>query len=140
MWYNIMKGIGTMRKEKNSKPTAAELEILQILWQQGPCTVRDVHEQLNTKKQVGYTTTLKIMQNMAEKAMVKRTPDGKRHIYQAALKENDTQSQLLDKFLHTTFAGSASRLVMQTLGNYKTSREELSRIRSLLDKLEGEEK
>jgi BlaI family penicillinase repressor len=127
-----------MKQKNNKKPTAAELEILQILWQQGPATVREVHEQLNDKKQVGYTTTLKIMQNMAEKAMVKRKPDGKRHIYQASLKQNDTQNQLLDKFLHSAFSGSASRLVMQTLGNYKTSREELSRIRSLLDKLEGE--
>jgi BlaI family penicillinase repressor len=129
-----------MTKIKNSKPTAAELEILQILWQKGPATVREVHEQLNDKKQVGYTTTLKIMQNLTEKAMVKRKPDGKRHIYQAALKQNDTQNQLLDKFLHTAFSGSASRLVMQTLGNYKPSQDELSKIRSLLDQLEGEEK
>jgi BlaI family penicillinase repressor len=129
-----------MKKLTNQKPTAAELEILQILWQQGPATVRAVHEQLNGQKKVGYTTTLKIMQNMAGKAMVNRKPDGKRHIYQAVLKRNDTQSQLLDKFLHSAFSGSASRLVMQTLGNYKTSKEELSRIRSLLDKIEGEEK
>jgi predicted transcriptional regulator len=129
-----------MTKMKISKPTAAELEILQILWQKGSATVREVHEQLNDQKQVGYTTTLKIMQNMAEKAMVIRTPDGKRHIYQAALKQNDTQNQLLDKFLHTAFSGSASRLVMQTLGNYKPSQDELSKIRSLLDQLQGEEK
>jgi BlaI family penicillinase repressor len=129
-----------MQQKNNKKPTAAELEILQILWQRGSATVREVHEQLNDKKQVGYTTTLKIMQNMSEKAMVRRKPDGKRHIYQASLKENEIQNQLLDKFLHTAFAGSASRLVMQILGNYKTSGEELSRIRSLLDQLEGEEK
>ena len=77
---------------------------------------------------------------MAEKNMVKRKPDGKRHIYQAAIKQSDTQSQLLDKFLHTAFAGSASRLVMQTLGNYKPSKDELLKIRSLLDKLEGDSK
>lgn len=118
------------------KPTAAELEILQILWECDSATVKFVHEKINHKKDVGYTTTLKIMQNMAAKKIVRRKPDGKKHIYMPVLKQQETQNLLIDKFLNATFSGSASKLVMQVLGNHKTSKEELKRIRELIKKLE----
>ncbi len=121
------------------KPTSAELEILQILWEYQPCTVRFVHNQLEGKKDVGYTTTLKIMQNMAAKNMVRRELKGRSHVYIALLKKEETQEILLDRFLETAFGGSASRLIMQALGNHKASKEELEQIKKLINKLEGEQ-
>ena len=122
------------------KPTEAELEILQILWEHGPSTVRFVNEKQNINKEVGYTTTLKIMQIMAEKNFIEADKTSRSHIYHALLQEEDTQKQLLDKFLDTAFRGSAMKLVMQALGNHTTSEEELNQIRNLLDKLEGGQK
>ncbi|MDQ3291945.1 MAG: BlaI/MecI/CopY family transcriptional regulator [Bacteroidota bacterium] len=122
------------------KPTDAELEILQILWEHGPNTVRFVNEKQNESKEVGYTTTLKIMQIMADKNFIAADKSSRSHVYQALLPEEDTQRQLLDKFLDTAFRGSASKLVMQALGNHRTSEDELNQIRNLLDKLEGGQK
>jgi BlaI family transcriptional regulator, penicillinase repressor len=119
------------------KPTDAELEILQVLWQNGPTTVRFVNDELNKTKEVGYTTTLKIMQLMTEKNMVRRDESSRSHVYEALLKEEATQQHLLNKFLDSTFRGSASKLVMQALGNHQTTPEELNQIRDLLNKLEG---
>jgi predicted transcriptional regulator len=119
------------------KPTESELEILQILWQHGPTTVRLVNEQLNQKKEVGYTTTLKIMQIMAEKGLVKRNEESRSHIYEANVNEEATQKHMLDKFLDLTFRGSASKLVMQALGNHNATKAELDEIRKLIDKMEG---
>jgi predicted transcriptional regulator len=129
-----------MKKDTVPRPTEAELEILQILWQHGPCTVRFVNDKLNEKKSVGYTTTLKIMQLMFEKKLLKRDEKTRSHLYRAAAKEKETQGLLLDRFLETAFAGSALKLVMQALGNHKASKEEISQIRELLDNLEGEKK
>ena len=119
------------------KPTDAELEILQLLWEYGPSTVRFVNEKQNEVKEVGYTTTLKIMQIMAEKNIIEADKSARTHVYRPLLKEEDTQKHLLNNFLDTTFRGSAMKLVMQALGNHKTSEEELNQIRNLLDKLEG---
>ncbi len=119
------------------KPTAAELEILQILWKYKSGTVKFVHEKINSKKNVGYTTTLKIMQNMAAKKIVKRQLTGKSHVYIPVLKQEETQNLLLNGFLETAFSGSAGNLVMQVLGNHKTSKEELTQIRELINKLDG---
>ena len=119
------------------KPTAAELEILQILWKYKSATVKFVHEQINRKKNVGYTTTLKIMQNMAAKNIVRRELNGKSHVYIPVLKQDETQNILLKGFLETAFSGSASKLVMQLLGNHKTSKEELKQIKELINKLDG---
>ncbi|MDJ1466234.1 BlaI/MecI/CopY family transcriptional regulator [Cytophagaceae bacterium DM2B3-1] len=119
------------------KPTEAELEILQILWQKEQATVRDVHEQLTKSKESVYTTTLKIMQIMAEKGLVTRNEENRTHIYMAAVKEEDIQKTLLDKFIDTTFRGSAMKLVMQALGNNKTSSEELAEIQRLLEQMRG---
>lgn len=122
---------------KNIKPTAAELEILQVLWKYKSATVKFVHEKINHKKNVGYTTTLKIMQNMAAKNIVKRELNGKSHIYIPVLKQEETQNLLLNGFLETAFSGSASKLVMQVLGNHKPSKEELKQIKELINKLDG---
>lgn len=121
---------------KITKPTEAELQILQILWQNGPSTVRFVNEKLNEEKKTGYTTSLKTMQIMFEKKLVKRNEENKTHIYAAVVKEEDVQKHLLDKFLDSAFKGSAMKLVMQALGNRKTSKKELDEIRALLDKIE----
>ncbi|MCP5049123.1 MAG: BlaI/MecI/CopY family transcriptional regulator [bacterium] len=127
-----------MRNEKISQPTESELEILQILWQEGPCTVRQVNDRLNERKKVGYTTTLKLMQIMVEKNILQRDQQQRSHLYRAAAEEKITRQQLLDRFLQTAFGGSAMNLVMQALGNHKASKEEISRIRELLDEIEGE--
>jgi BlaI family penicillinase repressor len=121
---------------KVKRPTAAELEILQVLWKYKSATVRFVHDKINLKKNVGYTTTLKIMQNMAEKKMVRREQNGRSHVYIPLLKKEQTQGLLLDRFLDSAFGGSASTLVMQVLGNHMTSEEELSQIKKLIQKLE----
>ncbi|MDX2250532.1 MAG: BlaI/MecI/CopY family transcriptional regulator [Bacteroidia bacterium] len=119
-----------------TKPTNGELEILRILWDHGPSTVRFINDQLSTDKEVGYTTTLKLMQIMYEKGLLERSRDGKTHIYLALVSEEDTQRQLLDRFLDTAFQGSAMKLVMQALGNHHTTTEELDEIRRFLDDLE----
>ncbi|MGV3538937.1 MAG: BlaI/MecI/CopY family transcriptional regulator [Rufibacter sp.] len=120
------------------KPTDTELEILQILWQHGPCTVRTVNEAQNKVKETGYTTTLKLLQIMFEKNLVTRDEESRSHLYQAAVTEEATQQSLLNRFLDTTFRGSAMKLVMQALGNRKTTSEELDQIRNLLKKLEDD--
>ena len=95
------------------KPTDAELQILHVLWEQGPSTVRTVNDLLNTQREVGYTTTLKIMQIMhAEKGLLTRQEDGRTHIYSAAVTRDETQASLLQQFVDNTFRGSAMQLVM----------------------------
>jgi BlaI family transcriptional regulator, penicillinase repressor len=127
-----------MAKRQIPKPTDSELEILQILWQNGPSTVKTVNEKLNEKKEVGYTTTLKIMQIMNEKNIVERDENERSHVYSAAIKENEIQKVLLDKLLETAFSGSAANLVMQALGNSQPSKDELKKIRELLNQIEKE--
>lgn len=121
------------------KPTESELEILQVLWQRGPSSVREVNEVLNERRDTGYTTTLKMMQIMLDKGLVTRNTESRSHIYRAAVKESETQSQLLKQFVDATFRGSASRLVMQLLGNHKATPEELDEIKALIEKIEKEQ-
>lgn len=121
---------------KKIKPTASELEILQILWKKGPCTVKDINDELNQKREIGYTTSLKIMQLMFEKGILSRESQGRSHIYKALLKEDQTREALIDNLMDAAFGGSAMQLVMQTLGNKKTSKEELKKIKDFIDKLE----
>lgn len=129
--------------ERNLRPTEAELEILMILWQHGPSSVRFVHELLNERKregkEVGYTTTLKLMQIMAEKGWARRNTASRTHIYEAAVNEDETQNKLLQNFVDTTFRGSAMKLVMQALGNHKASQKELSEIKALIEKIEKDD-
>lgn len=123
---------------KSIKPTESELEILQILWQRGPSSVRSVNEKLNEQREVGYTTTLKIMQIMLDKGLVNRNTSTRTHIYEAAVSESDTQKHLMDRFLETTFKGSAGKMIMQALGNHKASSKELEEIKKLIQKIEKE--
>lgn len=127
-----------MATKTKKNPTQAELEILQILWGKNPETVRYVYEELNKVKEIGYTTALKLMQIMTEKKLLIRYGEGRRHTYAPAIKQEQMQHNLLDKFLNSAFGGSASKLVMQTLGNYKPSGEELKKIKELIKSLEGE--
>lgn len=124
-------------KKETQKPTEAELEILQVLWKKGPATVREINEQLSEKRDVGYTTTLKLMQIMYSKNLLQRREEGRTHIYKAIIKESDIQKELTDKFLETVFGGSAQKLVLQALGSNKPTSEELEEIKQLLNKLEN---
>ncbi|NQD70600.1 BlaI/MecI/CopY family transcriptional regulator [Sphingobacterium shayense] len=117
------------------KPTDSEMEILQILWEKGQSSVRAVHETLD-KKDVGYTSTLKLMQIMLQKGMVKRDSSAKTHLYDALLSKEQTQSKFLDKMIDTVYNGSTARMVMQALGNHRASKEELDLIKAYLKDIE----
>ncbi len=119
------------------RPTEAELEILQILWAHGPQSVRFVNDRLNQVREVGYTTTLKFMQLMHEKGFLSRRKVQRSHIYYPELEQEATQQALLSRFVRSAFGGSATKLVMQALGQSSASAEELNEIRDLLDRLEG---
>jgi BlaI family transcriptional regulator, penicillinase repressor len=117
------------------KPTESELEILRVLWDKGAASVREVHETLASFKDAGYTTTLKLMQIMFEKGLVRRDDSAKIHIYRPALSQEKAQQQLLGKMITNLFGGSPAQLVMQALGNHKASPEELEEIQTLLNNL-----
>ncbi len=115
-------------------PTKSELEILKVLWIYGPSTVRFVNDELNAaEKQVQYSTTLKLMQIMAEKGIVVRDESQMKHIYAAAIDESKTKGNLLNRFIDTVYDGSASNLIMQFLGNKSTSKKEIDEIKKLLE-------
>lgn len=120
------------------KPTNSELEILTILWKKGERTVRDVNEELSGDKEVevGYTTTLKLMQIMHEKGLVERDTSSRTHVYKALVSQVKTSQNLLDTMIDTVFNGSAAQLVMQALSNKKSSKEEIEMIRKYIDELE----
>ena len=124
-----------MSNTKTIKPTESELEILQILWAKGLATVREVHEELAKFKDVGYTTTLKLMQIMHEKSLVRRDDSMRTHVYQAAVNKERTQKHLLGKMIDSLFGGSPTQLVIQALGNHKASPEELEQIQVILNNL-----
>ena len=119
------------------KPTESELEILQVLWKKGLATVREVHEELAALKDAGYTTTLKLMQIMHEKGLVKRDDSMRTHIYQAAVSKERTQKHLLGKMIDSLFGGSSTQLVIQALGENKASVEELEKIQEMINSLKG---
>ena len=117
------------------EPTRSELEILQVLWQHGPSTVRFVNDKLNEeKREVNYTSTLKLMQIMLEKKILTRDDSQMKHVYAAAEDENKIKGRLLERFVDTLYNGSASNLMMQLLGNKKTSKKELDAIKALINK------
>ena len=124
---------------KKLEPTKSELEILQVLWQHGPSTVRFVNDMLNEqKREVHYTSTLKLMQIMAEKELLTRDVSNMKHVYSAAMEEQKMKAMLLDKFVDNMYNGSAGNLVLQLLGNKKASKKELQAIKDLLNKLDKE--
>lgn len=119
-----------------SRPTDAELEILHLLWELGPSTVRTVNDRMSQRRELGYTTTLKMMQIMFEKGLVTRVEEGRMHLYTAAVAQSDTQSLLLQQFVDNAFRGSASKMVLQALGNHEASAAELDEIKALIAQLE----
>jgi predicted transcriptional regulator len=114
------------------RPTDAELEILRVLWERGPSTVRQVYEALAGSRETGYTTTLKLMQIMAEKGLVTRDESSRTHVYGARASRDVTQRQLVRDLLDRAFGGSAGRLVLQALSAVPPSREELAEIQRLI--------
>jgi len=118
------------------RPTAAELELLAVLWTRGPSTVRDVHETIAARRPTQYTTVLKLLQIMAEKGLVERNEEARAHLYRASRPMEWTQRQLAGDLLERAFGGSAKSLVMGALSSRKTSKKELAEIRKLLDEYE----
>jgi len=118
------------------RPTEAELEILQVLWEHGACTVREVHEVLHQRGGTGYTTALKQLQIMFDKGLVERDESQRAHVYRAVVSKERTQKKFLSDMLQRVFDGSPSRLVLQALGDHKASHEELQEIRALLNRLD----
>lgn len=125
-----------MQTNDHLKPTDSELEILNILWEKGPCTVREVHEILEKSKEAGYTTTLKLMQIMHDKNLLKRDATNKSHVYTANISQEKTQGQLVKRMIENVFNGSASQLVMQALGQHKSNNDELQEIKRYLEEIE----
>ena len=128
---------GYKKENQLPEPTRSELEILQVLWQHGPSTVRFVNDKLNEeKREVQYTSTLKLMQIMSDKGLLTRDESNMKHVYSAAEEENKTKEFLLERFVNTIYNGSASSMMMQLLGNKKTSKKEIDMIKELIKKLD----
>jgi len=125
-----------MSNEAPQKPTASELEILQVLWTRGPSTVREVHEALSEQKSLGYTTVLKLLQIMTAKGTVRRNEDQRAHVYEACQPATETKRQLVGDVLQRVFEGSASELMIHALAGRRTSKKELEELRRLLDEYE----
>lgn len=123
--------------EVSQLPTEAELEILNVLWDRGPSTVRDVHEALASRG-TGYTTVLKQMQVMAEKGLLARSEEHRSHVYSARIVREKTQQKLARNLLDRAFAGSAASLVLGALSTQRVPPEELAEIRRMLDEYEKE--
>ena len=126
-----------MATKLRPQPTDAELAILSVLWDKGPCTVRDVNDRINEAKPTGYTTTLKFMQLMAEKGLLLRDDSQFRHVFRPAISEEKTQKQVVSSLVDRAFAGSAAKLVVRALSARKIPDEELARIREMIDEMGG---
>jgi|ERR1700757_4675152 len=125
-----------MATPSTRKPTSSELEILHVLWERGPSTVREVHEALNAKRPIGYTSVLKLMQIMTAKGTVRRNVQQRAHVYEAVQAEEKTKQQLARDVLQRVFDGSASELMMHALAGRKASQEEIEEMRRLLNEHE----
>jgi BlaI family transcriptional regulator, penicillinase repressor len=138
--YDEFRRLAGMSTKTKARPTDAELSLLSVLWDRGPSTVREIHEALGATKGTGYTTTLKILQKMTTKGLVRRDESSRSHIYSPAIRAEQTQRQLLGDLLHRAFAGSRSKLVVQALADDRATADELADIRCLLDELEARHK
>lgn len=125
---------------KQRRPTEGELGILQVLWEGGPRSVRDIQRVLNETKPTGYTTVLKLLQIMTDKGLVERDESQRPQIYRARYSQQQTQRQLLRDLLERAFGGSVKTLVLQAMAAKRSSKEELEAIESLLDRFERGEK
>jgi predicted transcriptional regulator len=119
------------------RPTESELDILNILWDHGPATVRQVHESLSKMKPSQYTTTLKIMQILAEKGLLTRDETDRSHVYHPRLSRQEVQQQMATHLMNRVFGGSARSLLVGALGGRKASKKELAELRQLLDEHES---
>lgn len=119
------------------RPTDSELAILRVIWQTGPATVREIHEQLQPEQKVGYTTVLKLLQIMSEKKLVTRDESQRAHVYAAAVPEEATQRQLVGDLLDRAFGGNALRMVMSALAENKSDEHELAEVRRILDTMDA---
>ncbi|MEL7534615.1 MAG: BlaI/MecI/CopY family transcriptional regulator [Bacteroidota bacterium] len=126
-------------KKELITPSEAELEILQVLWEIEPASVRQVHEQLQTRKQVGYTTTLKQIQRMTDKNMVEKLAQQSPHQFKAIVRESEVQKTMFKRLLNTAFKGSAMQLVMHALGEAQTDPEEIAQLEAWLQKQKDNE-
>ena len=122
------------------RPTDAELAILNVLWERGPSTVREVHDALSSSQETGYTTVLKLLQIMTDKRLVVRDESQRAHVYSSSESEQRTQRKLIGDLMERAFGGSPSKLVMQALSASKASADELTAIRQMIDQIEGEAK
>ncbi|MEM9888142.1 MAG: BlaI/MecI/CopY family transcriptional regulator [Bacteroidota bacterium] len=118
---------------KDFQPTDAELEILQVLWEEQPCTIKVVHEQINQQREAGYTTISKQMERMTKKGVLERKKVDSNYLYTAIPKEEAVQQRLSDRLLKTAYKGSAVKLAMHALGQNKTSMEELEALQIWLN-------
>jgi BlaI family transcriptional regulator, penicillinase repressor len=125
-----------MKDSSPQKPTAAELQILQVLWERGPATVREVHEALQEEKALGYTTVLKLMQIMTTKGLVRRDENQRAHVYEAQQPAEKTKRQFAADMLQRVFDGSARELMLHALASQRSTRQEIEELRSLLDEHE----
>jgi predicted transcriptional regulator len=123
-----------LKRQSLPKPTEGELELLRVLWEKGPATVRELHDEVNLQRAVGYTSVLKILQIMTEKGLVEREESGKAHIYRSAASQEETQNQLLRDLSERLFSGSAAQLAMHALAMQPASAEELDEIRTLIER------
>jgi BlaI family penicillinase repressor len=127
-------------KSDQPNPTAGELEILRVLWERGPHSVREIQHVLNEARPTGYTTVLKLLQIMTGKGLVDRDESQRPQIYSARYPREHTQRQLLHDLLQRAFDGSVKALVLQALANRKSTRQELQEMERLLDKIERKTK
>jgi predicted transcriptional regulator len=125
-----------MKPEPKFNPTPSELEILHILWNRGPSTVREIHDELSKAKDVGYTSALKFLQIMTTKGLVNRSEDQRAHVYTASDPAETTKQQLATDVLQRVFRGSASQLMQHALQGRRSSKKEIDEIRRLLDEYE----
>jgi BlaI family penicillinase repressor len=125
-----------MPRSPSSRPNDVELAILRVIWNRKACTVREVHDALQEERNTGYTSTLKMMQVMCEKGLLKRDDTQRPQVYRPAIPQEQTQKKIVRDLVNTVFGGSARKLVMQAVQSHKISREELAEIRNLLDQLE----
>ena len=132
----LIKQNKKVMESKDNELTKSEIEILSILWKYGESSVRFVNDKLNEERPVKYTTTLKLMQIMNDKGILSRDKSNMQHVYHVVENQEETKTFLLEKFLNRIFDGSVENLMIQLLGNKKTSKEELSKIKNLLDKME----
>jgi BlaI family transcriptional regulator, penicillinase repressor len=126
-----------MNDKSPRRPTEAELELLRVLWERGPSTVREIHEAVRGAKETGYTTTLKILQRMTDKGLVRRDETRRSHVYSAVRRAEQTQRQLVRNLLRAAFGGAPAKLVVQALSEETVSADDLAEIRRLLDEIEA---